>query len=77
VVERLVVDVEVVFGHDPEGADAGQRATVLAVQLEDTVTMHDQLALLAARQVEVPHKTFARVVVAVPLIVHACAAGSE
>ncbi|MFP5380589.1 MAG: hypothetical protein ACLGHP_12750, partial [Vicinamibacteria bacterium] len=31
VVERLVVDVEVVLGHDAEGADGGQRAAVLAV----------------------------------------------
>ena len=72
VVERVVVDVEVLFGHDPERADGGQRAAVLAVQLVDAVTIDDQLALLAARQVEVAHQAVARiVVVAVPLVVHA------
>jgi hypothetical protein len=52
VLERLVVDVEVRFGHDPEGADGGQRAAVLAVQLVGATTINDQLALLAARQVD-------------------------
>ena len=61
VFERVVVDVEVVLGHDPEGADGGQRAAVLAVQLVDVVTDHDQLALLAARQVEVAHQALARI----------------
>ena len=74
VFERLVVDVEVVLGHDPKGADGGQRAAVVAVQLVDAVTVHNQLALLAARQVEVAHQAFTRVVVAVPFVVHALAA---
>ena len=71
-VERLVVDVEVLFGHDPEGADGGQRAAVLAVQLVDAIAINDQLALLAARQVEVVHQAVARIVVVpVTLVVHA------
>ena len=63
VVERVAVDVEVVFGDDPEGADGGQRAAVLAVQLVDAITINDQLPLLAARQVEVVHQAVARIVV--------------
>ena len=67
-----MVDVEVLFGHDPEGADGGQRAAVLAVQLVDAITINDQLALLAARQVEVVHQAVARIVVVpVTLVVHA------
>jgi hypothetical protein len=66
-----VIDVEVVLTHDAEGANGGQRAAVLAAQLVDAVTDRDQLALLAARQVEVAHQTLARVVVAVPFVVHA------
>jgi len=69
-----VVDVEVVLRHDPKGADGGQRAAVLAVQLIDVVTVHDQFASLAARQVKVPHEALARVVVAVPFVVHPLAA---
>ena len=72
--ERGAIDVEVVLGHDPKGTDGGQRAAVLAVQLVDTVTMQDQLALLAARQVEVAHQALAWIVVAVPFVVHARAA---
>jgi hypothetical protein len=71
VVERLVVDVEVVFGHDTEGADGGQRAAILAIQLVYTVTINDQLALLSARQVEVVCQAVARIVVVpVMLVVH-------
>ena len=54
VVEGLVVDVEVLCGHDPEGADGSQRAVVLAVQFVDAIAINDQLALLAARQGERP-----------------------
>ena len=74
VVERVVVNVEVLLGHHAEGADCGQRAAVLAIQLVDTVAMHDQFALFAARQVEVPHQALAWVVVAVAFVVHAFAA---
>jgi hypothetical protein len=51
-----VVDVEVVLGHDPKGGDGGQRAAILAIQLVDTVTKRDQLALLPTRQVEIAHQ---------------------
>ncbi len=70
----VVVDAEVVLRHDPEGADGGQRAAVLAVQLVDVVADRDEFAFLAARQVEVPHQALARVVVAVPVVVHTLAA---
>jgi hypothetical protein len=73
VFQRVVVDIEVVFGHDAKGADSSQHAAVLAVQFVQTIADHDQLALLAARQVEVAHQPLARVVVAVPFVVHACA----
>jgi hypothetical protein len=70
--EGVVLDVEFLFGHNTEGADGGQRAAVLAVQLVDTITIYDQLALLASRQVEVVHQAVARIVVVpVTLIVHA------
>ena len=60
VFERVVVDVEGVFGHSPERTDGGQRPAMVAVQLVDVFTDHDQLALLAARQVEVVHQALAR-----------------
>ncbi len=71
---RATVDVEVVLRYDSKGADSGQRAAVVAVQLVHVVADHDQLALLAARQVEVAHETLTRVIVAVPFVVHALAA---
>ena len=72
VCEGVVVDVEVVLGHDPEGADGGQRAAVLAVQFVDSVTVYHQLALLAARQVKVMHQAVVRFeVVPVAVVVHA------
>jgi hypothetical protein len=74
VFERLVVDVQIVLGHDTKGANGGQPAIFLAVQLVDAVTDRDKLALLAAGQVEIAHQPLARVVVAVPFVVHACAA---
>ncbi|MGH9372153.1 MAG: hypothetical protein ACRD15_11540 [Vicinamibacterales bacterium] len=71
-VEGVAVDVEVLFGHDTEGADRGQGTAVLAVQLVDTVTINDQLALLAARQIEVVHQAVEwTVVVLVAVVVHA------
>ena len=53
VCQAVVVDVEVVLGYDPKGADGGQRAAVLAVQFVDSVAVHNQLALVAPRQVEI------------------------
>jgi hypothetical protein len=71
-VECVVADVEIVLGHDTNGADDSQCSVVLAVQFVDTVTIKDQLALLAARDVEVAHQTVARVVIVpVALVVHA------
>lgn len=70
--EGIVVGVELLFGHDSERADGGQRAAVLAIQLADMVAIDDQLALLTARQVEVVHQPISRVVVVtVALLVHA------
>ena len=72
VCEGVVVDVEVVLGHDPKGANGGQRAAVLAVQFVDSVAVYNQLALLAARQVEIVHQAVARIVVVpVAVVVHA------
>ena len=67
-----MVDVEVLCGHDPEGADGSQRAAVLALQLVGAIAINDQLALLAARHVEVVHQAVARIVVVpVTLVEHA------
>jgi hypothetical protein len=71
-VERILVGGEVPFGYDSESADGGQRAAVLTIKLVHTVAIDDQLALLAARQVEVVHQSVARIViVSVALVVHA------
>ena len=71
-VERVVVDVEVLFGHDAEGADRGKCAAVLAIQLVDAIAVDDQFARLATRQVKVVHQAVARIVVGpVTLVVHA------
>jgi hypothetical protein len=51
--EGVVLDIELLFGHDTKGADGGQGTAILAVEFVDTATIDDQLALLAARQVEV------------------------
>ncbi|MFN2444512.1 MAG: hypothetical protein ABR606_02815 [Vicinamibacterales bacterium] len=70
--ERAPVSIEILFGHDAEGADGGQRAAILAAQLVDTVAIDHKLALLAAREVEVVNQRVASVViVSVPLVVHA------
>jgi hypothetical protein len=72
VAEGIVVGVEVLFGHDTESADRGQRTAGLAIQLVHTVAVNDQLALLAARQVEVVHQSVAGIVIVpVTLVVHA------
>jgi hypothetical protein len=60
VCEGVVVDVEIVLGHDPKGANGGRRAAVLAVQFVDSVAVHNQLPVLAARQVQVVHQAVAR-----------------
>ena len=47
----VVVGIEVVLGHDTKDADSGQAAAVLAVQFVHAVAVHDQLALVALRQI--------------------------
>lgn len=70
--EAVVVGVQVVLGHDSEGADGRQRAAVLAVQFVHPVAVDHQLALLAPREVEVARQPVARVqVVAVADVIHA------
>ena len=49
VAKGIVFGVEVLFGHDSERANGRQRATVLAIQLVDTVAIDNELALLAGR----------------------------
>jgi hypothetical protein len=72
VAERIVVCVEVLFRHHSERADGGQRTAVLAVQLVDIVAIDNELAFLAARQIEVVNQRVARlVIVSVPLAVDA------
>ena len=66
-----MVCVEVLFGHHSERADGGERPAVLAIQLVDMVAIYNQLALLAARQVEIVHQADARFVVPVAVVVHA------
>ena len=71
-VESVAVGVEVLCGHNTEGAHDGEGTTVLTVQLVDATTINNQLALLAARQVEVAHQAVARIVVVpVAFVVHA------
>jgi hypothetical protein len=67
-----VIGVEVLFGHNSERVDGGQRAAVLAVPLVHAVAIHHELAFLAARQVEVPRQGVARIVIIpVAVLVHA------
>jgi hypothetical protein len=47
--ECVAVGVEILFGHDAEGADGGQRTAVFAVQLVNAITIDNQLAFLSAR----------------------------
>jgi hypothetical protein len=73
--EGIVVGVEIVFGHHSERPDSGESAAVLAVQPVHTVAIDDELAVLAARQVELLNQRVARlVIVSVPLAVDAGAA---
>jgi hypothetical protein len=75
VANGIGVGVEVLFWHDTERADRGQRTAVGAVQLVDAVAIDNQLAFLAAWQIEVVNQGVARVViVSVPLAVDAGAA---
>ena len=67
-----MVGVEVLFGHHSERADGGERPAVLAIEFVNAVTINDQLALLAAWQVEVVHQGVARIVIVpVAVLIHA------
>jgi hypothetical protein len=73
--QRIVLGVEVLFRHDSERADDGQRVAVLAIQFVHTVAIENELAFLAAWQIEVVNERVARVViVSVQLAVDAGAA---
>jgi hypothetical protein len=68
VAKGIVVGVEVLFGHNSERADGCEGATVLAIQIIDSIAVEDQLAFIAARQVHVAHQSVTRVViVSVPI----------
>jgi len=70
--EGVVVDVEVLFGHDAEGAHRGKCSAVLAIQLVHVVAVDDQFARVVTRQVKIVHQSVAWVVVgSVTLVVHA------
>jgi hypothetical protein len=72
VLQGAVRNIEIVFRHDAEGAYCGQRAAVFAVQLIDSVAINDQPPLVAARQVEIAHQGFPRIVIIpVAWVVHA------
>ena len=58
-----MVGVEVLFGYDSESADDGQRVAVLAIQFVHTVAIENELAFLAAWQIEVVNERVARVVI--------------
>src|SRR5262249_39848485 len=72
VVQGVMRKIEIVFRHDPKGADGGQRPAVLAVQAVHSVAVDDQFALIAAREVKVAHQRGPRIVlVPVARVVHA------
>jgi hypothetical protein len=72
VVEGIARKIQVVFRHDPKGADGGKRPAAFPVQLVHSVPIDDQFALVSARQVEIPHQRVPRIAVApVARIVHA------
>jgi hypothetical protein len=48
VVESVTPKIQVVFRHDPKGADDGKRPAVFAVQLVHSVTVNYQFALVPA-----------------------------
>ena len=71
-IEGLVVSIEILLGHDTEGADAGQCSAIVAVQFVDAITIDEQLALFAAWQIEVAHQSVVRIVIVpVALVVDA------
>jgi hypothetical protein len=63
VVEGVARKIQVVFRHDPKRADGGKSPAVFAVQLVHSVAINNQFALVAARQVDIPHQRFPRIVI--------------
>jgi len=59
----VVLKIDLVFRHDAECADGGQRTAVFAVKLVDSIAIYDQLALVATRQVQVAHQAIARILI--------------
>lgn len=45
-VDSALVDIEILFGHDSEGADGLQGTAVLAVQLVETVSYRVAVSML-------------------------------
>jgi hypothetical protein len=71
VLKGFVRKIEILFRHDAERTDDGQRAAVFAVKLVDSIAINDQLPLVASRQVEVPHQDVTRVVfIPIARVVH-------
>lgn len=69
--QRVMRKIEIVFGDDPECTDSGQRSAVCAVTLVDSIAASNKLALVAARQVEIAHQGFPRIVlITVVWVVH-------
>lgn len=72
VVQGVVRKIEIVFRHHRERTNGGQRAAIFAVELVDSIALNNQLPLVGARQVEVAHQGFTRIVfITVPRVVHA------
>ena len=72
VLKGVVRDIEVMLWHDSKRTDGSKRPTVFAAKLVDSVTVNDQFARIAARQVKVAHQPVARIMaVAVARVVHA------
>jgi hypothetical protein len=72
VLKGVVRDIEVMLWHDSKRTDGSKRPTVFAAKLVDSVTVNDQFARIAARQVKVAHQPVARIMaVAVAHVVHA------
>jgi hypothetical protein len=64
--------IEIAFRDDAKRPDSGQRSAVFAVKLVHSVALNNQLALVAARQVEIAHQGVPRIVlVPVARVVHA------
>jgi hypothetical protein len=71
VVQGVVRKLQIVLRHDAKRADGGQRTAVFTVEFVDSLAIYNQLSLVAARQVEVAHQGFPRVVIiTVAWVVH-------